>query len=613
MRIIFLSILFFKIHLLFGQVAVKDSLWPKKMNEQLEFADQFYKTNIDSALFYLEKIKPDILLYGDIDLIGKTRLYESKFLLFKPNYKEVIKVLEPNIANRKKLDSFLLGKTYHNMAQAYRFLSRPDSAVSNHIIALKIFEKLNARKEIASTYLSLGIIYSKLGNTELKEDFYNKSLLYSSDTEITKKHSEFFATASEKPIEERSIEFSLDIVKMAEAQNDERLMTIAYADIKNEYLKLKNYNKALEYAQKELSLREKTKFNSAVSLTQYFIADIYNIQGKYSMAEKEFKIALQQASDSLKLNIFKKLKEIYIRSNNFKEALVMVGNYATLKDSIYLKNTESSIAEITEKYKNDLNQEQIKVLGVENELKENKIKNQQIGIWAGTLVFLLFLVVGFLMYKNYKSKQELQYSQLNFRLLQTQLNPHFMFNALNSIGLQFKDKNAAKHIASYSDLMRSILKGSNQDFVSLNEEISFIEKYLTIQQLVHHNAFTFKLYVEEDVDPHYVKIPAMLTQPFVENAIVHGVNAKENGCIEVTYALKEEKVVIFIKDNGSGFETIPDMGRKNLHQSMGTKIIEERIKNYKKLHNFAIAINTISEENIGVAVEISFPLEYFKR
>ncbi|MEZ4859591.1 MAG: histidine kinase [Flavobacteriaceae bacterium] len=583
------------------------------MNEQLEFADQFYKTNIDSALFYLEKIKPDILSYGDINLIAKTRLYESKFLLFKPNYKEVIEVLKPNIANRKKLDSFLLGKTYHNMAQAYRFLSRPDSAVSNHIIALKIFEKLNARKEIANTYLSLGVIYSKLGNTELKEDFYNKSLLYSSDTEITKKHSEFFATASEKPIEERSIEFSLDIVKMAEAQNDERLMTIAYADIKNEYLKLNNYNKALEYAQKELSLREKTKFNSAVSLTQYFIADIYNTQGKYSMAEKEFKIALQQASDSLKLNIFKKLKEIYVRSNNFKEALVMEGNYATLKDSIYLKNTESSIAEITEKYKNDLNQEQIKVLGVENELKENKIKNQQIGIWAGALVFLLFLVVGFLMYKNYKSKQELQYSQLNFRLLQTQLNPHFMFNALNSIGLQLKDKNATKHITSYSDLMRSILKGSNQDFVSLKEEISFIEKYLTIQQLVHHNAFTFKIFAQEDIDPHYIKIPAMLTQPFVENAIVHGVNTKENGFIEVAYELKEEKVIIFIKDNGSGFETIPDMGRKNLHQSMGTKITEERIKNYKKLHNFNIEMNTISEKNKGLVVEISFPLEYFKR
>ena len=289
--------------------------------------------------------------------------------------------------------------------------------------------------------------------------------------------------------------------------------------------------------------------------------------------------------------------------------------YDVLKDSITSRNTEASIVEITSKYNDEQQKQEIKTLNFQNEANAEKISNQRLTLFSTIAVSLLLLLLGYFAYKNYKSKQDLSFTQLNFKLLQTQLNPHFLFNALNEIKLNLKTnkiENSSEHLTAYSKLMRLILEGSNEDFVAINDDIELLSKFLKLQALVNNNSFSYNVNVDDHIDKYFMRIPPMLTQPFVENAILHGIKNIDNGHIDVSYKLMDEHIEISISDNGKGILTNTDSSGKNLHKSLGTQIIDQRVKNYNKLYNFKIEVTTLSNSKSGTQINIKFPIKLKK-
>jgi tetratricopeptide (TPR) repeat protein len=598
-----------------SQRANPDTLLIKKIEKSLLDVQPYFRSNLDSALILLDKLERDIDRVNDPNMKAKYLLARAQFLLYKKEYRSIIDILRPSIKNSDKIDPLLLGKTFKDIGHAYKLEWVADSALVNYIKALKLFEQVQNNREISLTYLALGLVYSKMENKRLATDFYEKSIAYSANSEIMERHKEMITNQEIRPVSlDKTLELSLDIIKIAEDRRDDRLLVVAYSDAKKNYFALKNYNKALEFAEKELTVRKRSSFDSSIPNTKHFMGTIYAIQNKHKLAIDQFTEALPGATDSLKLSIYQGMKNVYRSQGNLQKAMEAMELFSALKDSINLRRVDVSLAEITAQYQTEIQEEQIKNLSIENELSAEKISRQRLSLFGTISGSALILVLGFLGYKNYRAKQELNYTQLNFKLLQTQLNPHFMFNALNEIKLNMNEtkiEKSAIYLTSYSKLMRSILEGSTKEFITIKEDVLLISKYLELQQLVHNQRFTFEVKVDDDLDILYLQIPPMLTQPFVENAIIHGVKGILGGKISVNYKHEGDFVKIEIIDNGKGIETKANQSGNSLHNSLGTSIIEKRIKNYDNLYKFKIESKTESDINSGTKVIIGFPLRTY--
>jgi ligand-binding sensor domain-containing protein len=185
--------------------------------------------------------------------------------------------------------------------------------------------------------------------------------------------------------------------------------------------------------------------------------------------------------------------------------------------------------------------------------------------------------------KDLEIKNELL--SLEQKALQLQMNPHFIFNALNSIQSVIVDQDVDKarlEIQNFALLMRSILNNSRKKTISINEELQTIRKYLELEQFCQKNKFTFTIDIAQDIDTEETEIPSMLLQPYIENAVIHGIShLKYDGKISITFNKDNEVLICEIEDNGVGRTKAKELalGTKS-HVSLGMDVTETRLNNY---------------------------------
>ena len=214
-------------------------------------------------------------------------------------------------------------------------------------------------------------------------------------------------------------------------------------------------------------------------------------------------------------------------------------------------------------------------------------------------------------------KNEQAQSELEQRFLRSQLNPHFIFNALLAIQ-NFMMKNnaqlAALYLTKFSKLMRQILESSREEFIAVESEVEMLTNYMDIHKLRLKDSFEYKIDIDENIDVETDTIPPMFVQPFVENAIEHGIiNAKNGGFIEIRLSKENEYISIEIKDNGGGL--VRENATPKEHQSLASTIIRERMALFNKSlkDKIRLILNEIKNEKgevMGTRVELKVPFSY---
>jgi len=242
-------------------------------------------------------------------------------------------------------------------------------------------------------------------------------------------------------------------------------------------------------------------------------------------------------------------------------------------------------------------------------------------------ILLTFLVLSLLIYSILKNREkkfrdkvntENQIKFLKDKALRAQVNPHFIFNTLNSIQnfvLQGDFEKSNKFITSFSKLIRMILQQSNHNFIKVADEISMLDKYLELEQMRFGNNFEFNITLDSEIDINSFNIPPMLIQPFVENAVWHGLlNKKEKGVIEITFSMEtKETIRCTVKDNGIGIEAgkkIKNETSKN-RKSMGMSLTNSRLKELSTQKEKHVEIKELKDENhqvAGTQVKILIPI-----
>ncbi len=252
------------------------------------------------------------------------------------------------------------------------------------------------------------------------------------------------------------------------------------------------------------------------------------------------------------------------------------------------------------------------LVALDKELAEEKNKNQKAIINTLITVISLLILLAWFMYRNSK-QQKLANNLLALKSMRSQMNPHFIFNALNSVNSFIAvndERNANRYLSEFSVLMRSVLENSDEDFIPLHKEIELLELYVKLEHNRFKNKFDYQINVDENINLEQFSIPPMLLQPYIENAIWHGLRyKKEKGNLIISIQQKDtETVAISITDDGIGRTQSQAVKTKNQlkQKSKGMSTIKNRIKILNDMYKdrIAVAISDVLENGEGTKVTL---------
>ncbi|MEN9522150.1 MAG: hypothetical protein RL065_527, partial [Bacteroidota bacterium] len=252
--------------------------------------------------------------------------------------------------------------------------------------------------------------------------------------------------------------------------------------------------------------------------------------------------------------------------------------------------------------------------------------------WFLITCAILFISITFLIVKNEfrkqrinqqfeteKNKLEKELQQSTLASIKSQMNPHFLFNALNTIQsyiYQNDKQNASQYLGKFSELTRMILEMSNREKVSLTEEIKALKLYLELEQLRFEEKLKYEIVVAKNVDEEMIHIPSMLIQPYIENAIKHGLlHKKDNWLLHISFTRNENTLVVKVDDNGIGRKRSQELQKLKLkqHQSFAMSANEKRLDILNKGLAKPIALQIIDKTNnngeaSGTTVILNIPV-----
>ncbi len=220
--------------------------------------------------------------------------------------------------------------------------------------------------------------------------------------------------------------------------------------------------------------------------------------------------------------------------------------------------------------------------------------------------------------KEKESNIKMKFAELELNALQAHMNPHFIFNALNSIQnyiINNEPKIASAYLEKFSMLMRMFLESSKNKFISLEEEIQLLRLYVDLETLRFSDKISSSFEIEEDLELD-IEIPSLLIQPFVENAINHGLaSKKEGGHLKIIFTEKDNQIICHIEDDGIGRQRAQELKNrtKEKHRSRGFELVSDRINTINDVENSEIKVEIVDLQNnenlpIGTLVKIIIPI-----
>ena len=549
-----------------------------------------------------------------------------------------------------------LGDYYGNVSVRYEEDGNPKSlAYINR--AINLYREIDAQNELNMSIVSKGLILYQKREYKKAIDLYFIALRYfeqhpqGNEDNIWYVYSNLGILYTEQGQHREAIQYYkkatyfIDIKKEKATVEDELQKSNLYLNVGSCYIALKQYDAAEKNLKIGLALARKHQPNSFVSLSLGRLGLIDIKRHDYDAAEQKLTEAYKVSEDAFSKGLtLVNLGEVYFRKSNYPKAEMMLEkgvaaakeiNNTKLLTQAY--NLLYRLSKANGSYKKSVAMLELfhqfddssKVVETRNEMKQQLMKynyekkelnfkietqrknNQLIGLVA---LLLLLFVLAYFFYKNNKQKQAIasfEKNALNLKLLLSQMNPHFIFNSVDNIQSLIynkQEKEAINYLTKFSKLTRQILENSNESYISLDEELTMIDNYLVIQQLLYNNKFDFNVKVDDNIDAEFILIPPMLTQPFIENAIKHGLNnISEKGMIDISFSFNSEKLLFEITDNGVGFAENKATNKK----SLAIKITRERLANYSGKSNFDIQTgNRYDDKKNIIGAKVFFEIPY---
>ncbi len=531
-----------------------------------------------------------------------------------------------------------IAESLKNLGSVYLQSGKYPEALNYYLQALKIAEETGNPIIVAGSIENIGLVYKKVKNYVKAKEYYSKSLSLNESAKneigIADTYLRLGTLYSELDRNDSAKYYQLKALEIYERLNNKIGLIKVTANIGAIYNDEKDFHSALPYYFKGLKMAEEINDleNKAILLGNIGLA--YFSLNNLVSAEK-FLLHASNLADSLGdldeiVFTNETLSDLYSKTGKFKMALSHYKIAATAQGSIFNDSAARNliISELTYNMKNEQEKKDA-ISKSEQNKKDAEIDRQKLlrnGIAGGAGVIILSGLFSFIFYKRKRDAENqkkemalnLQVSETEMKALRSQMNPHFVFNALQSIQtflLSHKSEEANIYLLKFSKLMRAVLENSQHREISLEKDLQALELYMQLESIRLQHPFTYKFHVDESVDLEEMTVPPLILQPFVENAIWHGLQYKDKaGHIDIYLIKKDNALFATVEDNGVG----RDMSKKveypmlSKKESLGMKLTEERLKILNELKKikaqFKITdLYTKDDKPSGTKVELSLP------
>jgi len=443
-----------------------------------------------------------------------------------------------------------------NIANLYEAIGEPDTAIARYQRALVLCNQVGHVQGSIYCTGNMGIIYKDRKQYDKADTLLRKALL------------------------------------MARQINDQLAMARCLGGLGMVEKERGNYVEALELFRQCIEIGEKLENRDGMGVVYYNLGEILREQGDLHQAEvyglKAMEISKEVSHLASIKNAANGLYLTYKTLGNSTKALEMHELYITMRDSIMSEENQRETIRTEFSRENEQSKAEIGILNLENEKKEAERlaerRKRFLTLGGGTAMVLLLSVGGGWFYTDRRKRHvaELQWAAFEKNLLEndylrSRLNTHFMKNALQSInGLISNGQHtkAQEYIDRFHRLMQWTLENASSDTVSLSEELEMMEHYLTLEQPCAEDGLSWEVQVADDVDADDVMLPPLILQPFLENALLHGMkNTGRPGHVRIAVERKGQDVVCTVEDNGRGMAS----GAEAKPHSTGLRLVRERL------------------------------------
>ncbi len=470
----------------------------------------------------------------------------------------------------------------------YQALEQYDLAIIQFKRTLKLEEELGNKLGLAINYQNIGDCLEYKGDLEGALENFRKSLAYNEDINSNygriicknslariylKQNMPYAALVLLEPLHEQAMDIG-----------DFYITPLVYINTGWAHTELGNYDKAHKLIMDGLEMSQTHNIPSNILYAYQKLSDFEQARGNYKAAYQYYK-----------------------KADEYDEEISSSTNFRYMNDVIV-------------RYEADKKNNQISVLAKENEIVRLRLRKNQTTLLVSALIVGLISSILYILYRQYQSKNEKRVLTLEQNMLRSQMNPHFLFNSLNSIKLYIinnEQKNAVHYLNKFSKLVRKILEASTLKEISLAEELETVELYMNIENIRFSNEIDFKIVVDDNINVDNIKVPSLALQPFLENSLWHGLSPKDGQkMIHLLVKKKNEShVSIEVVDNGVGRDAAQanKANRVLKRKSVGIRITKERLANFSKdyQNNFDVDIVDLFDENgspRGTKVILDIPI-----
>jgi len=524
---------------------------------------------------------------------AKLEFTKSIYKTIEGDYGAALLLLQPNLSLFEKESPYYAAQSYNTMGNMVDRLGDKALAIAHLKKAIKLTQIAQIDEATRTTQhinnnLVLGSIYFRHERLDSAEYYYrlSDSLAFLDSSTITKEKCFCLTNLA-------SLEF-----------------------------KKGNHNISLRKCKAAIQLASINNYPDIIGLSHLHIGNAYEALGKYDSAKFYFqlaeKIVIQNGLAVLQLSAIKQLSQLYRTQGLNKKAIEELDRYQQVKIELERQNKSARAAYIIAQTQKE---EKVKAAqNLESIQQEESQKRRDLlllfAIILGSLTAILLVVLRLRKQRKLLVQEKLEKQIISGQLkaLSAQMNPHFIFNSLNSIQDLILKQDATKaydNIGKFAMLIRKILHHSEKEFIDIEDEFKILKLYLELEELRFKDQFKYQLKTGGIKD---IEIPPMLIQPFVENAIKHGLlHKKGNKELELHFELKETYIEIQIRDNGIGRKRAQEIKdrQKRTHHSFAGQSMNKRLEILKSQYggDFKVSLQDLhpSQKDSGTLVTICSP------
>lgn len=481
-----------------------------------------------------------------------------------------------------------------NIATVYQYFGMFNTAIYYFQAAIRGNRQINNFRGLGLALANLAELYNEMDDNEKAIQYSKQALQYLAD--VNQPYMQTAGNIADFYIDQGNYDSALVYLK----RSSDMAVKIGNTEteISNQvilariFIAQKKYDAAQSLLDKSIAQLRLTDNQWVLSKALINYAVLDSSRQDYNAAKKHLTEALtiSRKNSFLIFTILslKNLAALLSRTGDYKNSLLYHNEYVKLKDSVAGEKTKVQLNDLEISYNTLQKEQEIALLKKDNDIKKLELKNSRKTFLFYIAGFIILLALTGIIFYNRSRRNKIKMGKLKAELqsqvLRSQMNPHFIFNCLNSIEnfiMQNDKRQASDYLNKFSSLIRSILDSSRNEVVPLSKDMEALNLYVELEQLRFNHKFNYKSFIDPALAGGDYRVPALLIQPYIENAIVHGLaHSDENDLnLTVTASLEDDKIKYKIQDNGIGRNKSKQYNRHNKpnHESVGLKITEQRI------------------------------------